>query len=280
MVDLRPMTAADVEDGMRLKAAAGWNQIEADWWRIPGPRGGWMLRRRVARAGRRVGHDVSIQLDRLGHHAARGGGPPRSGDRERPADSRLESLDASGARSVRLDATPLGRPLYESVGFRVDFRLGRYGGIVSRTVIEEEARPGRSADLTRIAALDRVVTGTDRRALLDRFLHDNPSGCLVAGPVVGPIRGFILWRPGSSADQVGPCIAEPGAGLALLDDVSRRLFGRPVIVDVPTDHERAIAWAEGIGLRQNRAFWRMTRGRPSWRTWTDSGRARGLRWAE
>ena len=34
MVDLRPMTAADVEAGMRLKAAAGWNQVEADWRRF------------------------------------------------------------------------------------------------------------------------------------------------------------------------------------------------------------------------------------------------------
>ena len=34
MVDLRPMTAAGVEDGMRLRAAAGWNQIEADWRRF------------------------------------------------------------------------------------------------------------------------------------------------------------------------------------------------------------------------------------------------------
>ena len=105
--------------------------------------------------------------------------------------------------------------------------------------------PGRPADLDRIAALDRVATGTDRRVLLDRLLRDNPLECLVAGPVGGPIRGFVLWRPGSSADQVGPCIAEPDAGRALLDDVGRRLAGRPVIVDIPTDHGDAVAWAEG-----------------------------------
>ena len=172
----------------------------------------------------------------------------------------LEHLEARGARSVRLDATPLGRPLYESLGFRVDFPLHRYAGIVGHAGIDEEARPGQAADLDRIAALDRAATGTDRRALVDRLLRDNPLECLVAGPVGGPIRGFVLWRPGSSADQVGPCIAEPDAGRALLDDAGRRLAGRPVIVDIPTDHGDAVAWAEGIGLSQDREFWRMTRG--------------------
>ena len=60
----------------------------------------------------------------------------------------------------------------------------------------------------------------------------------MAGPVGGPIRGFVLWRPGSSADQVGPCIAEPDAGRALLDDAGRRLAGRPAIVDIPTGPRR------------------------------------------
>jgi GNAT superfamily N-acetyltransferase len=269
------MTAADVEDAMRLKAAVGWNQIEADWRRFLALGGDGCFV--AVWQGQVVGSVTTCQFGSIGwvttllvEEAHRGAGIGRG-----LLNRALESLDASGARSVRLDATPLGRPLYESVGFRVDFRLGRYGGIVSRTEIEGEARPGRSADLTRIAALDRVVTGTDRRALLDRFLYDYPLGYLVVGPVVGPIHGFILWRPGSSADQIGPCIAEPDAGLALLDNVGWRLAGRPVIVDVPTDHEEAIAWAEGIGLRQNREFWRMTRGEAVMedldRLWASSG---------
>ena len=34
MVEIRPMTAADAADGMRLKDEAGWNQVAADWRRF------------------------------------------------------------------------------------------------------------------------------------------------------------------------------------------------------------------------------------------------------
>ncbi len=260
MVGLRPMTAADVADGMRLKAEAGWNQLDGDWRRFLalGADGSFV----AESEGRIVGSVTTCRFGSIGwvamllvEEAHRGEGIGRG-----LLNRALESLEACGARTVRLDATPLGRPLYESLGFRVDFRLGRHGGIMGGAGNDGEARPGRSADLTEIAALDQDATGTDRRALLDRFLRDDPLGCLVAGPVGGPIRGYALWRPGSSADQVGPCIADPDAGRALLDDVGRRLAGRPVIVDIPTDHREAIAWAEGGGLRQNREFWRMTRG--------------------
>lgn len=275
MVDLRPMTAAEVADGMRLKAEAGWNQLEADWRRFLalGGEGCFVAEWR----GRIVGSVTTCRFGSIGwvamllvEKAHRGAGIGRG-----LLIRALEYLEARGVRSVRLDATAQGRPLYETLGFRVDFRLGRYGGVVDPAGIDGETRPGRPADLAQIAALDRVATGTDRRPLLDRFLRDDPLRCLVAGPVGGPIRGFVLWRPGSSADQVGPCIAEPDAGRASLDDAGLRLAGRPVIVDVPTDHGEAIAWAVGRGMRQNREFWRMTRGEPVVedlaRLWASSG---------
>ena len=260
MVDLRPMTSADLVDGMRLKGEAGWNQVEADWRRFLALGGDGCF---VAeRQGRVVGSVTTCRFGSIGwvamllvEKAHRGAGIGRI-----LLMRALEHLEARGARSVRLDATALGRPLYESLGFRVDFRLGRYGGNLPHAGNGEEPLPGRSADPTWIAALDRVVTETDRRVLLDRFLLDNPLECLESGPVGGPIRGYVLWRPGSSADQIGPCIAEPDAGRALLDDAGRRLAGRPVIVDIPVDHGEAVAWAIGRGLGQKREFWRMTRG--------------------
>jgi hypothetical protein len=34
MISLRPLTRAEIPLGMRLKAQAAWNQLEADWLRL------------------------------------------------------------------------------------------------------------------------------------------------------------------------------------------------------------------------------------------------------
>ncbi|MDR3620155.1 MAG: GNAT family N-acetyltransferase [Paludisphaera borealis] len=271
MADIRPMTADDVADGMRLKAEAGWNQIAADWERFLSlDRDGCFV---AECQGRVVGSVTSCRFGPVAwiamvlvEKARRGAGIGRN-----LLVHALDHLEAAGARSIRLDATSLGRPLYESLGFRVDFHLDRHSGIVETAEAEETSCPARPADLDGIAALDRIATGTDRRILVDRLLRDNPLESLVAVP----IRGFALWRPGSSADQIGPCIAEPDAGQALLNDVGRRLAGRRVIVDIPTDNVDAVAWAERAGLKPSREFWRMTRGEPVVedldRLWASSG---------
>ena len=44
----------------------------------------------------------------------------------------LAFLDAADVATVRLDATPLGRPLYERLGFIEQFQLARYAGTLPR----------------------------------------------------------------------------------------------------------------------------------------------------
>jgi predicted N-acetyltransferase YhbS len=275
MISIRPMTAADIADGMRLKTQAGWNQVEADWRRFLalGPEGAFV----ALSDGRIVGSVTTCCFDAVGWIAMLLVEPARrgAGIGRRLLVRALEYLDAQGVRSVRLDATAAGRPLYESLGFNVDFPLGRYGGIASEAGPGGEIREGHPGDLPLLAALDRDATGTERRALLDRLVQDNPVEYVVAGPPGGPIRGFALWRPGSSAHQIGPCIAERDAGRPLLDEAARRLAGRLIIIDIPVHHGDAVAWATGIGLTATREFWRMTRGEPAVedteRLWAGSG---------
>jgi ribosomal protein S18 acetylase RimI-like enzyme len=275
MHSIRPMTVSDLGDGMRLKAEAGWNQTDADWrrfWALGGD--GCFV---AEREGRVVGSVTSCRLATVGwvamllvEKAFRGSGIGRS-----LLIRCVEHLESTGATSIRLDATPEGRPLYESLAFRVDFSLHRHCGIARTRGTAEMTRRAQAADLPLIASLDRVVTRTDRRSLIERLIEDNPVESLVAGPDGGPISGFALWRPGSSAVQVGPCVAERDAGRALLNEVGRRLEGRQVIVDIPADNVGAVSWADGDGLTRSRQFWRMTRGaavvEDQDRLWASSG---------
>ena len=274
-VGVRAMTVADIPYGMRLKGEAGWNQIDADWRRFLalGYDGCFV----AERMGQVIGSVTSCCFGTVGwvamllvDKAHRGHGTGRG-----LLIKSLEHLESAGARSIRLDATDEGRPLYESLGFRVDFPLHRYRGILSNTSSDDRPRPGYLLDLGQIASLDQAVTGTDRRILINKLLEDNPGDSLVTSKTGGPIDGFVFWRPGSSAAQIGPCIAERESGRALLVEVGRVLAGQTAIVDIPTDHHECIVWAEGHGLRPSREFWRMTRGETVaedvTRLWASSG---------
>src|SRR3954447_22763141 len=107
------MTVADIATGVRLKGQAGWNQLESDWRRLLDlqPDGCFVAEIDGAAVGTvttcRFGPVAWVAMMLVGE-AFRGRGIGR--DLMLRA---LAELDGQGVRSVRLDATPLGRPLYE-----------------------------------------------------------------------------------------------------------------------------------------------------------------------
>src|SRR5262249_56886097 len=85
----------------------------------------------------------------------------------------LAFLDARGVCTVRLDATPLGQPLYEALGFVPQFRLARFEGVLPTNpppVGGVESPPPEAWEA--LATLDEEVTSTDRRRLLFRLFGE------------------------------------------------------------------------------------------------------------
>jgi GNAT superfamily N-acetyltransferase len=257
---IRAMTLADVPAGMELKAQAGWNQLEADWKRLLelSPEGAF-----IAEVGDRpVGTVATCRFGpvawvamMLVDEAHRGRGIGRA-----LMNRALEHLDAQGVRSIRLDATPLGEPLYASLGFAAETTFARYQGDLPG--ISGSGRLGKvhaAESPEDVAALDREVTGTDRRRLLDRLASEYP-GSLRVFVSKRRIRGYLLSRPGAQACQIGPCIADAEGGLALFVDAARRYPGRRVLIDIPTSHATATSLVEGFGLTVARRLTRMGRG--------------------
>src|SRR5437870_5411367 len=130
MFHIRPMTVADLPVGMRLKQQAGWNQTEADWRRFLAlePDGCFVAERDGAPVGTTttctfgpVAWIAMVLVD----PAVRGQGIGKALMRHA-----LAYLDRCGVRSIRLDATPMGQPLYEQLGFQVEYPLARYEGML------------------------------------------------------------------------------------------------------------------------------------------------------
>ena len=262
MTQIRPMTLTDVGIGMGLKHQAGWNQLESDWIRmleIPGG-GGY-----VAECdGLPVGTVLSLRFGIVAWIAMmlvdisyRGRGIGRELMR-----SALENLDQAGVESIRLDATPMGQPLYESLGFKVEVELARFAGTLpeSSSVVQSDVVSAPDP-IHEIIALDRAVTHTDRGPLLTQLAKEHKDSLRVVRND-GRVTGYLMSRPGAVATQVGPCIADEVAGPQLVEDLAHRFAGTSVYLDILKDHEQATRLATSLGLRPIRQLSRMGRGRP------------------
>jgi GNAT superfamily N-acetyltransferase len=277
MLRIRLMTPADIPLGVRLKAQAGWNQTEADWQRFlaMSPEGCFVAEWNGAPVGTTVAcifGSVAWIAMVLVDEPARGKGIGRA-----LLDHALEFLDRRGIATVRLDATPLGRPLYEKLGFVAQFEVVRYAGALPHDVAAEVGMALRTvadSDHVKLFELDRSVTYTDRRAFLERLLREHPDD-VRAAIADGRLAGWLALRHGSRAVQIGPCIAIGVAGQALLVDAAWRLAGQRVCVDVPRENEPAVAVVERLGLAPQRTLTRMCRGRQIvedvGRLWASSG---------
>jgi GNAT superfamily N-acetyltransferase len=259
MIRIRPMTLADVPLGMRLKTVAGWNQVEADWRRMLAldPEGAFV----AEWDGQGVGTTMTCRFGPVAwiamvlvDEAYRGRGVGRA-----LLEHALDWLDGQGVAQIRLDATPLGRPLYEKLGFAAEFELQRFEGALPAGDRVAGVRLVGADDVDRIVCRDREVTGTDREKLLRRLLAEFPADfrCVVAPD--GSF-GFLGSRVGSRALHLGPCLADVSTGPYLLDDACDRFAGKLVFLDIPVANREATDWAQARGLRVQRPLLRMGRG--------------------
>jgi ribosomal protein S18 acetylase RimI-like enzyme len=267
MLHIRRMTTADVPLGMRLKEQAGWNQVEADWRRFLAmqPDGCFV----AELDGRPVGTAVGCAFGPVAwiamvlvDESVRGLGIGTALVRQA-----VMFVEEQSATSIRLDATPKGQPVYEKLGFRTQYELARYAGTLNPGFCQPRANPATQAslrvalkeDYEAVFALDYSATQTDRRKFLARLFYERPAQVHVVDRA-GHIEGYLTIRNGSTAVQLGPCIANTEAGERLLSDANRRLGGAQVYLDVASSNDRARRFAETSGLVIQRTFMRMCRG--------------------
>jgi GNAT superfamily N-acetyltransferase len=146
----------------------------------------------------------------------------------------LEHLQRIGVAAIKLDATPAGRPLYESLGFRPEGLIERWEGMGLSG--EKKKWPAWDERLrAAVYAFDRLAFGADRSALLTSLITDSPVTPLVALTPEGRLEGFALARPGRRAFYIGPVAAwARETALPLLDGMLRQLAGEKVYLDFNT----------------------------------------------
>ncbi len=265
---IRPMGGADIPAGLRLCGQAGWNQTAEDWQRLlEWEPGGCFVAERDGRVAGTVTTTVyEPGLAWVGMLLV-DGAVRRQGLGRALLAHALDWIESErGVPVSALDATPLGKPLYDGMGFVDQFSLQRHEGAAPSPAVHPGGPPGvrplRADDLSTLAALDTSVFGADRRRVLQSLIEAHPDRCHLFERK-GIIRGYVCGRTGARTGYVGPLVAtDRAAAEVLLGAALAPLAGRTVTLDVPDGNEDAVLLVRQLGLRPQRPLLRMARGAP------------------
>lgn len=266
----RLLALDDLESAFTLSSTAGWNQRLADWRMLLrlAPEGCFA----ALSDGQIVGTAIGVNYGgfawiamMLVDPAYRGRGLGR-----RLLEAAMGSVPSD--RPIRLDATPLGRPLYQAYGFEDEVMLTRHvadrHGVNGsahirtsrpRTSALQNLRPLTRADLPIVTEHDAGIFGGNRRAVLEWALDGAPQYAHVVPGETG-LTHYCLGRHGRLFDQIGPVVAgDDEIARALVSAALTAAADRAVLLDVFDARSAFAAWLGTCGLRVQRPLFRMRR---------------------
>ena len=287
----RLLQAADVPAAQRLREFAHWNQTGQDWLNLLAMEPQGCFAAEVN--GQVIGTATTTRFQPasgpgsfgwvgmvLVHPEFRGQGVGSALLRKA-----CDYLHGCGVETIKLDATPMGQPVYLKLGFRAECSLERWAGTVEQAVSllstsqavslplpSQAGQPApqlpagpRIAPLTAsgvasVTAYDALAFGADRGAILRRWSQCWPE-CAIAAWEEQRLAGYALARRGTNYHQAGPIVCEgPEAGQALLTRMFQLLAGQAVIIDILSENTWVREWVANAGLLMQRPLTRMYQG--------------------
>lgn len=262
---LRVMTEHDIPAGLRLNTVAGWNQTAADWRRFldNSPNGCFVMEHHTEVVGTATTISYENRFAWIGmvlvdpEYRKRGIGTQL-------LKKTVEYLDQYHVPTMKLDATPQGKPLYEKLGFVTEFEIERL--ILKRPSKAVSTAPASAcssvgeAEMEQIVRMDREVFGADRSFLL-RSLFSEASELAVTVREDGAPRCYAFGRRGAFADQLGPWMATSRASAeALLRGFLAKTSRETLIVDCVKSNAAAFELLSACSFTPSRPLTRMVRG--------------------
>ena len=263
LFEVRLLGEADIPAAVRLKENAGWNQTEDDWRRLLRlePEGCFCTTVRGVLVGTTTTTIYERDLAWIGMVLV---DPDyrRRGIATRMMNAALEYLHDARVGSVKLDATPDGRPVYENLGFRIESLIERWEGVavdqgVGCLTLDASAHP-------EALTLDRRAFGADRSKLIEMLFEDACVAPLASMAPDSRLTGYALARRGTGAAYVGPLVTTISDGApALLDGLLSQLTGQRVYIDLNTGFTSGREVLAARGFVKQRDLIRMSYGETS-----------------
>jgi len=258
-LEIRLLFEADIPSAMRLKEAAGWNQNEADWRRLLSlqPDGCFG----AVRDGRLVGTTTTTIYGELAWIGMVLVDPQqrRQGIAAQLLQVALDYLNEK-VETIKLDATALGRPVYQKFGFVVESEVERWSGSGGPTQRDTQIAIDRES-VRELLELDRLAFGADRSELIEKLIADACVAPVLIRAEDGALSGYALARSGTRKTYVGPVVrSEPQLVEKLLDQVLSELPGREIYLDVNRECVADTSLLSDRGFVKERDLMRMVKG--------------------
>jgi predicted N-acetyltransferase YhbS len=255
---LRPMAGPDIATATVLSREQAWPHREEDWALFLEAGEGIV----AERAGRVLG---TVMAWRYGEDFAAVGMVIVASDVQGQGVGRklMEAmLDRLAGRTVALNATAAGLPLYEKLGFVETGIIHQHEGIAPGVAVAEGIPGGRVRTMSRsddgLGDLYSRASGIDRAALFETLAANAHTMVLTRD---GQTVGFAQVRRFGQGWLVGPVVApDPGGAKALILYGLRAHAGTFCRLDV-TGGSGLSEWLEEIGLPRVDSVKTMARGR-------------------
>ena len=259
---IRRLSRDDIPFGMKLKNLAGWNQLPADWERFLNwePEGCFLATWNDTAAGTATTIRYGDRFGWVGmvlvHPDLR-----RRGIGSALLMRSINYLEERGVAAVKLDATPLGKQLYDTIGFEDEYLLERHVAEAPAPGEQEGIAPLTDDLVEAVCALDREAFGADRSRVLRR-LHAEPDAEAFVACEGDRLTGYVFARPGTNARYLGPWVARDAAAAeALFCGALHNMAGCPVYVDISLANPVTVGIVRRYGFEKQRHLIRMFRGR-------------------
>ena len=246
---LRELNPSDIPAALLLSTEAGWNQTADDWRLLLelAPHGCLAIEIDSELASTATLVSYARELAWIGMILTRQSYRGR-GFAKRLLTELLKLADQSGIRSVKLDATDQGQPLYEKLGFRNEQPVERWHSTLTQLSLTSQS----SSELSRRSLeADLRAFGVDRSSLL--------QGLSLRGQIFAADESFVMTRPGRLCEYVGPCVATDSATAQALIRAALHEAGE-WYWDLLPANTSAVTLALELGFSPKRRLLRMVRG--------------------
>jgi GNAT superfamily N-acetyltransferase len=264
--DIRPLEPRDLHSAFALSSTAGWNQRLDDWRMLLqlAPAGSFA----AIAGGHIIGTAIGIDYGVFGWIAMMLVEPAFRGHGvgARLLEAAMDAVPPD--LPIRLDATPLGRPLYQRYGFEDETMLTRY--VADRSKVqgtlpsdlrerERNAHPLSDDGLPAVIDSDTRVFGGKRATVIEWMPQQAPDYAYTTSQPGGSVS-YCVGRPGRLFDQIGPIVADNhDTARILVSAALRAAEGRSVMVDAFDSRRTFVGWLTDCGFEAHRPLYRMRR---------------------